>query len=602
MSAANKLRPVPRAQPASGAMLRMVPDPSEPREVGRPPARALRFVKAYWTTFVIIVSYLKVRFWARFRSPEGVAMMLARRHRKNARRLERVITDLQGMYIKVGQLISIMTNFLPEEFRSQLEGLQDHVPARPFKDIEARIREEFDGRGPEELFARFDRHPVASASIGQVHIAKLHDGTRVAVKVQYPDIEQLVRSDLKTLRRIMRIVSWFIPYKGLDAVYREIKAMLLEELDFRAEAQNIERVSVNFEGREDVGFPTVVPELSSARVLTTLFEDGVKVGDLARLDELGIDRRALARTVVELYCQQIFTDGCYHADPHPGNLLVRPCATAPDGFCIIFLDFGAVAEVSPQMRHGIVELIQGALARDTRRIVTAMKGMGFIARGADDEVFDRVVEYFHQQFQDQISLDSLNLKDIRFDPDKTLENLADLRRMNISLRELTENFEVPKEWILLERTLLLLMGLCTALDPAMNPMTTIRPYVERFVLGDEGDWSAFFVETSKDVLASVTALPSDIRKFIASARAGDLAVRFQGVDRATNLMYRLGQQVILAAVGITGAALAVVLEGRGELERAEYGWWTAKICAGLFVLSWWRSRGLLRPPGSKRSR
>ncbi|MBT8494793.1 MAG: hypothetical protein KJO07_17180, partial [Deltaproteobacteria bacterium] len=522
------------------------------------------------------------------------AQALARKHRRNARRIEKTIISLQGLYIKVGQLISIMTNFLPEEFRQQLEGLQDAVPPRPFKDIEARIREEFDGKGPDQLFARFDKVPVASASIGQVHIAKLHDGTRVAVKVQYPDIETIVKSDLKTLRRIMRIVSWFVPYQGLDAVYREIRSMLLEELDFRSEAENVERVACNFDDRVDVAFPYVEESLSTTRILTTHFEDGVKVGDLARLDELGIDRQALARTVVELYCQQIFTDGVYHADPHPGNLLVRPCEEAPDGFCIVFLDFGAVAEVSPQMRTGIVELIQAALTRDTPRIVASMKSMGFIARGADDRVFDKVVEYFHQKFQDQISLDSLNLRDIRFDPEKSLENLADLRRMDISIRELTENFDVPKEWILLERTLLLLMGLCTALDPDMNPMTTIRPYVERFVLGDEGDWSEFVVETTKDVLASVTALPAELRKFISSARAGDLAVRFQGVDRATNLMYRLGQQAILAAIGITGAALAVVLEGRGELERAEYGWWTAKICAGLFVLSWWRSRGLLR--------
>jgi predicted unusual protein kinase regulating ubiquinone biosynthesis (AarF/ABC1/UbiB family) len=596
MRAAEQLESEQRRRPQreTGAMLRSVPDADEPVRYGRPPARALRFLKAYWTTFAVIISYLTLRFTARFRSTEGVAQALARKHRRNARRIEKTIISLQGMYIKVGQLISIMTNFLPEEFRQQLEGLQDAVPPRPFKDIEARLREEFDGKGPDELFARFDEVPVASASIGQVHVAKLHDGTRVAVKVQYPDIETIVKSDLKTLRRIMRIVSWFVPYKGLDAVYREIRAMLLEELDFRLEADNVDRVASNFEDRSDVAFPFVERALSTSRILTTHFEDGVKVGDLARLDELGIDREALARTVVELYCQQIFTDGVYHADPHPGNLLVRPCADAPDGFCIVFLDFGAVAEVSAQMRTGIVELIQAALTRDTPRIVAAMKSMGFIARGADDRVFDRVVEYFHQKFQDQISLDSLNLRDIRFDPDKSLENLADLRRMDISIRELTENFDVPKEWILLERTLLLLMGLCTALDPAMNPMTTIRPYVERFVLGDEGDWSEFVVETTKDLLSSVTALPAELRKFISSARAGDLAVRFQGVDRATNLMYRLGQQAILAAVGITGAALAVVLEGRGELERAEYGWWTTKVCAALFVLSWWRSRGLLR--------
>jgi len=596
MRAVRKLEAVPEAAPADAPIpLRpLTRDDAGPLTYGRPPARAWRFVKAYATTFVVILSYLSVRLWARVRSRDAIAAMLARRHRKNARRIERTIIALQGMYIKVGQLISIMTNFLPEEFRDQLEGLQDSVPPRPYEDIEERIREEFDGRGPEELFAEFERRPVASASIGQVHLATLHSGRKVAVKVQYPDLETIVRSDLKTLRRILRIVSWFVPYQGLDGVYREIRSMLLEEIDFRAEAENIERVASNFEGRSDVAFPTVVAELSTARVLTTHFESGVKVADLSRIEQLGIDRQALARSVVEVYCQQIFTDGVYHADPHPGNILVRPNPDAAQGFSLVFLDFGAVAEVSPQMRNGIIELIQAALARDTQRIVAAMKSMGFIARGANDHVFDRVVEYFHSRFQEQISLDSLNLKDIRFDPEKSLENLADLRRMDISIRELSESFDVPKEWILLERTLLLLMGLCTALDPRMNPMTVIRPYLERFVLGDEGDWSNFVVQTTKDVVASMAALPSDVRKFIATARSGELAVKFQGVDRATRLMYRLGQQAILAAVGISGAAIAIVLEGRGELDRAEVGWWAARASAALLLWSWWHSRGLLR--------
>jgi hypothetical protein len=204
------------------------------------------------------------------------------------------------------------------------------------------------------------------------------------------------------------------------------------------------------------------------------------------------------------------------------------------------------------------------------------------------------VEYFHGRFQEQISLDSLSLKDIKFDPQKGLENLADLRRMDISLRELSSNFHVPKEWILLERTLLLLMGLCTALDPHMNPMTVVRPYLEKFVLGEEGDWQGFAVETAKDLFLSLTALPSDIRKFVASAKTGELSVKFHNLDKSTRLMYRLGHQVITAAVGITGAAIAVVLEGRNDLERAEWGWWTMRIAAVVLLWSWWTSRNLLR--------
>jgi predicted unusual protein kinase regulating ubiquinone biosynthesis (AarF/ABC1/UbiB family) len=559
---------------------------------GRPARLRIRSLRAYYTTWRVIWSYLWLKFRARFHSDAWVEHQLRQTHLRNARRIERAIIDLQGLFIKVGQLISIMTNFLPEEFRRELEGLQDAVPPRAYSDIEARIREEL-GKSPAELFAHIECRPIASASIGQVHIAKLHDGSKVAVKVQYPDIEEIVRRDLNTLRRIFRIVEWFIPYQGLEELHREIRAIVMEELDYRAEAENASRIAENFKDRTDVGFPRVVSELSTARILVTHFEAGVKITDRQGVKQMGLERGQLARQVVEIYCQQIFSDGIYHADPHPGNLLVRPGKEgAPP--TIVFLDFGAVAEIPANVRAGIVDLIQGALSRDNRRIVAAMKQMGFVARGANEQMFERVVEYFHERFQENISLDSLNLKDIKFDPQKGLESVADLRRMDISLRELSENFHIPKEIIVLERTLLLLMGLCTELDPTLNPMTVIQPYVERFVLGDEGDWSQLLVETSKDLVMSVTALPGDIRKFMRAAHAGDLKIKFGNLETSSQLMYRLGHQLIFVAVGIAGAVLAVTFEGRGELDRATWGWWTARVSGVLLVWSWWSSRNLLR--------
>ncbi len=559
----------------------------------RPAPLRIRSLRAYWTTWRVIWSYLWLRVRARFHSDAWIEHALRRTHLRNARRIEHAICGLQGLFIKVGQLISIMTNFLPEEFRAELEGLQDSVPPRRYVDIETRIREEL-GKTPDELFAHFERRPIASASIGQVHLARLHNGDKVAVKVQYPDIEEIVRRDLNTLRRIFRIVEWFIPYQGLEDLYREIREIVLEELDYRAEAANAARIAANFEGRTDVAFPRVVEELSTTRVLVTHFENGVKITDKLGTKKLGLDRGQLARQVVEIYCQQIFTDGIYHADPHPGNLIVRPPAADAGVPTIVFLDFGAVAEIPANVRGGIAELIQGALTRDTRRIVAAMKQMGFVARGANEQVFEQVIEYFHDRFQETFKLDSLNLKDIKFDPQKGLESVADLRKMDISLRELSENFHIPKELIVLERTLLLLMGLCTELDPTLNPMTVIRPYVERFVLGDEGDWSQLLVETSKDLVMSVTALPAEIRKFMRAAHAGELQLNFKNLEQSSQLMYRLGHQLIYVAIGISGAAFAVILEGRGDDERAAWAWWTARACGACLVWSWWSARNLLR--------
>jgi ubiquinone biosynthesis protein len=557
----------------------------------RPPTRAWRFFKAYWVTFVVIASYLSVKLQSKFRSEEAIDRLLLAKHRRNARRIERTIVALQGLFIKVGQLISIMTNFLPGEFREELEGLQDQVPPRPFKDIEARIQEEFGGQSISDLFAEFSSRPIAAASIGQVHVARLKTGERVAVKVQYPDIDEIVRIDLRTLKRIFGIVQYFVPYQGLDGVYREIRDMIAEELDFRLEAENGKRVAANFKGRDDVAFPRVIEALTTSRVLTTHWEEGVKSSDLERLESVGVDRKTIAKQVVEAYCQQIFIDGIYHADPHPGNVLVRRVGEgAPAGACIVFLDFGAVAEISPKMRQGIVDFLQGAIHRDTQRIVRAMREMGFVARGADERVFDRVVEYFHQRFQEEIQLDSFNLREIKFDPQKGLENLADLRRMNISLRELSASFHVPKEWILLERTILLLMGLCTELDPEMNPMSVIRPYLERFVLGEDQDWSKFVVDTTKELAMAAIALPGEMRRFMSRAQRGELEMKFANIDHATQQIITLGHQLIYTVVGATAAALAVVFEGRGQVDAAILSWRVAMGAGVVLLLSMWAAR------------
>lgn len=561
--------------------------------VGRPPRGFTRFLIAYYVTFRVVASYLSLRLQSRFRSRASIEALIQKKNLRNARRIHRTISRLQGLFIKVGQLISIMTNFLPEEFRAELEGLQDQVPPRPYADIERRLREEL-GKPPAELFAELEERPIASASIGQVHRARLQSGESVAVKVQYPDIEEIVRIDLRALKRIFRVISWFVPYRGLDGIYREIRDMILTELDFRIEAENVAKVAAHFVGRSGVGFPTVHSELSTSRVLTTGWIDGVKVSDRTRLAALGIDRAALARKVVNAYCQQIFTDGVYHADPHPGNLMVTRSPDPSSPMTVVFIDFGAVAEVSPRMRRGIADLIQAALSRDTPGLVQAMKEMGFIARGADPAIFDKVIDYLHEKFQEEIHLESFSLKDVKFDPEKSLANLADLRRMDVSLKDLAEHFHVPKEWILLERTVLLLMGLCTDLDPTLNPMEVIRPYLEEFVLGKDRDWSVLLVDTTKSLAGNVMSLPSEIKKVMQKAQRGELEVRFRGIDEHARLIYALGHQVIYAALAITGGSFAMVFDGRHEALMARYAWYAAGAFAALLGASLLSTRSRLR--------
>jgi ubiquinone biosynthesis protein len=325
---------------------------SSAASTSRRAAQSYRFIRAYWTTFVVIGSYLWFGFLSRLFGKSWADEHVAEVHTKNARRVERTIVKLQGLFIKVGQLLSIMANFLPAQFRSGLEALQDQVPPRPYREIEGRIREEL-GKEVAELFGRFVEAPIASASLGQVHEAWLKDGTHVAVKVQHQNIDEIVRLDLLTIRRIMAIVTIFVPVQGVDAYYHQVRSMISEELDFLREARNITRIADNFLKQPNVQFPRPLEELCTRRVMVTTFVEGVKVGDVAAMEALGIDRRELARRIVKVFCQQIFVDGVYHADPHPGNMLVGP------GGELILLDFGAVAELSTQMREGIPEFLEG---------------------------------------------------------------------------------------------------------------------------------------------------------------------------------------------------------------------------------------------------
>jgi ubiquinone biosynthesis protein len=376
----------------------------------------------------------------------------------------------------------------------------------------------------------------------------------------------------------MQIVQFFVPVRGLDAYYHQIKELLTQELDFALEANNIERIAKNFTDDGKVVFPRPVRAMCTERVLTTTFVEGIKISDVARLDALGIDKKDVARRIVRLYCQMIFVDGVYHADPHPGNVLAQA-----DG-AIVLLDFGAVAELSPQMREGIPEFLEGVLRRDTDRLVRSMRKMGFISRTPDEGVSERIIEYFHRRFQEEVRLDSLNLKDIKIDPQRGLENLLDLRRMNIGLRELSGAFHVPKDVVLLERTILLLYGCCSLLDPELNPVAIIQPYLQDFVLGNR-DFAQIAIEAIRDMAMSAMTLPEDMRRYLTRANRGELEVRVRGLQEGGRAIYAVGRQIIYTAIALFAGSEALESWRRHELGMARGLGATAAAAAALLLLS-----------------
>ncbi len=572
-----------------------------PVALARPVPRRFRVARAYAAALRVALSYAWASAVARVRGPAWLAATQPARHRRNGRRVRDAILRLRGLYIKVGQLASALTNVLPEAFRAELEGMQDAVPAGPGAHVRARIAAELGGT-PEALFATFEAAPVASASLAQVHRATLADGRAVAVKVQHADIEEVARLDLHAIGRIARVASRWFGLPDPTPQLAEVEAVVEGELDFRQEADAGEAFGARLGGRRGLAVPDVVRERSAARVLTTAWADGLKVGDLAALDAAGIDRRALAARIVDAYGQMIFRDGVYHADPHPGNLVATP---APGGgVTLTFLDWGATARLTPEMQRGLAEFLMGTLRRDAARVTRALVAMGFVPTAGDDGTAGEVgtppavlalVERIHARVLHDLDPSRFRLADLSvgFALETHRGTRADLDELGLSFRDLTTAFRVPRDWILLERTALLVLGVCTALDPDLNPFARLWPFVRPLVDERElvataggtvldrlaGDVRAWW-QTVESALAPVPAETVALRAEVArlSAETARLAADRSAVDGAAQRVERAARQVSLA-VGATGAGgVAYVAHAAGDALWAGGAFAVAAVC------------------------
>lgn len=532
-----------------------------------------RFFKAYFTTVSILSSYLYITFLTRILGPKRTATKLSRTHQKNALKIKKTILELKGLFIKVGQMFSIMTNFLPSELTERLEGLQDSVTPHPYKDIEARFLEEFQKK-PLEIFERFEKEPIASASLGQVHVAYDTEGKKYAVKVQYPGIEEIVKSDLITLKRIFSLLHLFFPEYGVKKIYEEVREVVFEELDFMIEAKNLALIKENFKDEPDFLFPTVFHDRSTSRILTMDFMEGHKITNLEKNKELGLDSTEIAKKLVHAFCKQIFVDGHYHADPHPGNFLVQAgeIEIGPEGENwarpkIVFMDFGAMASISPAMQAGIGKFIEGIIKRDNRTISQALKDMGFISQNDNEEVFDRIVEYFYERIKD-VRIDDLRNISINLAEIQRLEDLIELSKLDISFRDLLQTFNIPKDWALLERTLIVLMGLTTHLDPKLNPLKIIIPYAEEFVLGKDRSFGDLVAQAVKEVLISYLKLPDQLEKTLHKLNRGELEIQVKN-DLTGSRMIARGLNRLTYAVLLVSSLTAHYLMKESQMPHEE---------------------------------
>jgi predicted unusual protein kinase regulating ubiquinone biosynthesis (AarF/ABC1/UbiB family) len=425
--------------------------------------RSLRALVLFWTIFISYgVTYVLAMLVGRRRA----SRLFERAHVKNARRLARGFSTLRGVFIKVGQVLGVTGTFLPPAYAEALEELQDKVPPRPFGEIEGRLEEAF-GDDPLARFGSFEREPIAAASLSQVHRATAPDGRPLAVKVLYPGIEKLIQGDLGVLRSILPVIRLLAPIGHVERVLEQLAAMLARETDYAHERQNIERVRTFFADRKDVVVPTVDAELTNAGVLSMSFEEGTKITDFETLESRGIDAEAVGKLLVECYFEMLLRHRVFHADPHPGNLLVRP------GPALVLLDYGAVEEVTPALAEGMKGVVLGVLTKNDDGILRGLEQMGFVAAGGDRELLRNVGrEYL-------AVLGNMKIGDFSRLDRAELEKLSGFRQVRGRLRQVMKSVEYPDGYFYVERTLVLLFGLAGLLAPRLGLPGLVLPYASR---------------------------------------------------------------------------------------------------------------------------
>jgi predicted unusual protein kinase regulating ubiquinone biosynthesis (AarF/ABC1/UbiB family) len=523
-----------------------------------PSRTALRL--RYWRVMLFASrTALGVLWWDAFLRRIGLRRLARRtsagRYARAARRYRQLAVSLGGLWIKVGQFLSSRVDVLPGFITEELAGLQDEVPTEPPEHMTAVVEAEF-GRPVTETFSWFDSQALASASLGQVHRAKLPDGHAVVVKVQRPGIEQIVRVDLAALKRV---IGWLKRYKAitrradLDALQAEFSRTLWAELDYLAEAENARTFQAMFSDDPSVRIPAVHAKQTTVRVLTLEDVYFIKITDYAAVEAAGVKRTDVADRLFRTYLRQIFVEGFFHADPHPGNLFVQP----PEGdldWRLVFVDFGMVGRLTPEAKAGLRDMVIALGTRDMDRLIRGYQTIGALLPGTDLERLKEVQRALFDRFWGRSMRELIDI------------HPREMRQFTAQFRDVMYEmpFQVPSDLIFLGRCLGILSGMCTGLDPGFNVFEGIAPFARGLLEDEGGDWLDRILEWLAESGRMLVSLPGRLDSALADLEAGRLTVMARAdpsldrsLTRLTRAINSLAAAVMFAVPLLVGALLYI---------------------------------------------
>ncbi len=427
-------------------------------------------------------------------------------------RVRKILEELGPTYIKLGQLLSMRHDLIPLEYAAEFAKLQDDVPSFDFEEVGVIIKEEL-GNSIEELFDYFDKKPLACASIGQVHRAKIKDGDDVVVKVQRPGIKKVIESDLDIMYSMARLLNEHMPearlYRPIEIV-DELSRSILEEIDYTQEGWNTDRFAYNFRDNKQIHIPKVHWSYTSKRVLTLEYIEGIKASHVDLVEKQGLNRSKIALVVGEAFMQQVFNDGFFHADLHPGNILIME-----DGD-VAFLDFGMTGYLSSEMRDMFLDGLTALVKGDSSLLVELSRDMGCIDYHVDTRSLKVDIEYFRSKYYGRAP--------------KNLEASIIIEELISILRE--HQVVVPHNIALLVRGIVAVEGFGLIIDPNFKINELIEPYAKKEI--EERYHPQNLARTTYSSILSWSRLfqkaPTKISHLLDHAEDGYLRIKFESEE------------------------------------------------------------------------